>query len=121
MKATYETGVRGEEIAEVFLSEQGMTCLARRYREKCGEVDLIMAEGETVVFVEVKTRFSGGTGAGMLAVTPAKQRRIAKCATLFLMRKKWLNRSVRFDVVEVNRDGIIHLPNAFQPGGMVFS
>ena len=58
MKATYETGVRGEEIAEAYLTQMGMRCLERRYREKPGEIDLIMEDGECLVFVEVKTRFS---------------------------------------------------------------
>lgn len=120
MRATYETGVRGEEAAETYLAGKGLTPLARRYREKCGEIDLIMADGDCVVFVEVKTRFSAAAGLGAMAVTPQKQRRIARCATVYLMKQKWLNKSIRFDVVEVNRDGIIHIPNAFQPGGMYF-
>ncbi len=120
MRATYQTGVQGEEIAEKYLTEQGMLCLERRYREKAGEVDLIMLEGETLVFVEVKARFSGTAGSGLGAVNAAKQKRLARCATLYLMKHQALNRSVRFDVVEINRDGIVHIPNAFQPGGMVF-
>ena len=122
-KATYETGLRGEEIAERHLSEKGMRCLERRYREKAGEIDLIMEDGETLVFVEVKARFSGGKageGQGLMAVTPAKQRRIARCAMLYLMKKGWTRREIRFDAVEINQEGIIHIPNAFQPGGMMF-
>ena len=122
MKATYQTGIKGEEIAEAFLTAQGMRCLHRRYREKNGEIDLIMEEGNTLVFVEVKTRFSSNeSGIGLIAVTPAKQRRIARCATFYVMKNDpHGERSIRFDVVEVNRDGVTHIPNAFQPGGMVF-
>ena len=120
MKATYETGLQGEEIAERYLTEKGMRCLEKRHREKPGEIDLIMESGETLVFVEVKTRFSGAAGHGLQAVTPAKQRKIAKCATIYLMRHGWLRRSIRFDVVEINTGEIIHIPNAFQPGGMMF-
>ena len=121
MKAPYQTGVAGEELAEDYLSEAGMRCLERRYREKCGEVDLIMEDGDTIVFVEVKARFSGrSAGAGLGAVTPSKQKRLARCATMYLMKHNAINRSVRFDVVEVNREGILHIPNAFQPGGMYF-
>ncbi len=122
MKATYETGLQGEEIAEKFLTEQkGMRCLARRHREKTGEIDLIMEDGDTVVFAEVKTRFSSPQpGDGLKSVTSAKQRKIAKTATLYLMRHGWLQRNIRFDVVEINPDEIIHIPNAFQPGGMIF-
>ena len=121
MKESYITGIRGEEIAEEYLTGLGMHCLERRYREKAGEIDLIMEEGETLVFVEVKARFSETVeGNGLRAVTPSKRRKIAKCAMIYLMRRKWLNRAVRFDVIEINRDGILHVPDAFQPGGMMF-
>jgi putative endonuclease len=119
--ASFITGLTGEEIAQSYLEEQGMRCLESRHREKTGEIDLIMEEGETLVFVEVKTRFSDGVpGNGLRAVNKAKQKRIAKSAMLYLMKHRWTNRYVRFDVVEVNRDGVLHIPNAFQPGGMLF-
>ena len=121
MKATYETGLQGEEIARQFLEEKGMRWLESRHREKTGEIDLIMEEGEALVFVEVKARFSGGrAGQGLAAVTPAKQKKIARTATLYLMSHGWLRRDIRFDVIEINPDEIIHIPNAFQPGGMIF-
>ena len=57
MKTTYQTGLAGELQAEEWLiRNRGMKTLERRYRTKAGEIDLIMAEGNTVVFVEVKTR-----------------------------------------------------------------
>ena len=121
MSEKYAAGLQGEEIAEEYLRARGMRCLERRHREKTGEIDLIMEEGDTLVFVEAKARFSvPASGAGLRAVTPAKQKKIAKSAMLYLMRHGWLNRPLRFDVVEVNRDGIVHIPNAFQPGGMMF-
>ncbi len=123
MKTTYQTGLAGEQHAEEWLiRHRGMKTLERRYLTKAGEIDLIMAEGNTVVFVEVKTRIRAEAGNGMLAVTPAKQRRISKAAVLYLMRKGWLSRPVRFDVVEVRPDQILHIPNAFQSeGGMFFA
>ncbi len=121
MKATYQTGVHGEEIAEEYLTKKGMTVLERRYKEKCGEIDLIMQDGKFLVFVEVKSRFSDGPpGMGLMAVTPAKQRRIAKAAMMYLMKQKATKSPCRFDVVEVNREGVLHIPNAFQPGGMFY-
>ena len=121
MKSTYETGIQGEEIAERFLAEKGMICLERRHREKTGEIDLIMEDQGTLVFVEVKARFSfRQAGQGLSAVTPAKQKKIARTATIYLMKHGWLRRDLRFDVVEINQDGILHIPNAFQPGGMMF-
>ena len=118
---TYETGLKGEEIAAQYLSEHGMRLLEHRYREKTGEIDLIMEDGDTLVFVEVKARFScTSKGDGLRAVTSAKQKKIAKTATLYLLKHGWMRRSIRFDVVEVGGEDILHVPNAFQPGGMIF-
>ena len=120
MNGTYQTGVKGEEIAERYLTDQGMVCLERRYREKCGEIDLIMKDGDYLVFVEVKARFHTSIGLGFQAVNANKQRRIARCAMLYLMKHQQLGAAVRFDVVEINQEGVFHIPNAFQPGGMYF-
>ena len=121
MKQTYDTGLKGEETAEKYLQDAlHMISLERRYRNKCGEIDLIMQHEETIVFVEVKTRMTGHPGLGMMAVNNAKQKRIARAAMLYLTTSHQLNRSVRFDVVEVNPESIIHIPNAFQPGGMFY-
>ena len=121
MKKTYETGLYGEKTAEEFLtSQKGMICLERRYRNKCGEIDLIMFDGETVVFVEVKTRLTGIPGSGLSAVNKTKQQRLFKAASLFLINRKMLNRPVRFDLVEVTGTQTIYIPNAFQPGGLFF-
>ncbi len=118
MKATYDTGLEGERIAEEYLTGKGMQCLDRRYRAKCGEIDLIMRDGNTLVFVEVKSRFSSNSaGTGLSAVQYGKQRRIARAASIYMMKHRETNSFCRFDVVEVNRDGVIHIPNAFQPGG----
>ena len=121
MKQTYETGLKGEETAENHLREtRGMTCLQRRYRSKCGEIDLIMREGETIVFVEVKTRLTASLGAGMMSINAAKQKRIARAAAVYLAATRQTGHPVRFDVVEISRNGILHIPDAFQPGNMFY-
>ena len=121
MKKTYETGLQGEKTAEEYLTlQKGMICVERRLRNKCGEIDLIMLDGETVVFVEVKTRLTGSPGIGLSAVNKNKQQRLFKAASLFLISRKMLNRPVRFDLVEVTDTQTIHIPNAFQPGGLFF-
>ncbi len=121
MKQTYETGLRGEKTAEDYLQKSsGMVCLERRYRTKAGEIDLIMREGETLVFVEVKTRRNEAPGMGLMAVNAAKQRRISRAAVLYLMEHHALNLPVRFDLVEICGDQILHIPNAFQPGGIFY-
>ena len=118
MKKTYETGLRGEKTAADYLiRKRSMVLLEHRYRTKRGEIDLIMEDGDTVVFVEVKTRNSGDAGTGLSAVNTAKQKRIAYAATLYLMQKNWTRKDVRFDVVEIHEGNILHIPNAFQPYG----
>lgn len=109
----YTAGVAGEMQAEKYLAERGMTVLARRYRAQDGEIDLIMQDGETITFVEVKARPASRQGAGLLAVTPAKQRRMTHAALAFLAEREWLTRPVRFDVVEISAQGILYVPNAF--------
>lgn len=109
----YETGLIGEQTAERWLCERGMRCVARRFRAADGEIDLVMLDGDAVVFVEVKSRPSQSAGTGLMAVTPAKRRRMIHAATVFLMKMGWMDKSVRFDVVEMSADGILHVPNAF--------
>lgn len=109
----YESGLNGEVLTEDYLCKQGMTVIARRYRGQDGEIDLIMQDNETIVFVEVKARPRACVGSGLMAVTPTKQRRISHAALAFLLEREWMERLVRFDVVEITRDGILHIPNAF--------
>lgn len=112
----YTEGLTGEEKAERYLCSVGMICVERRYRAMDGEIDLVMREGETIVMVEVKSRPRGRRGDGLLAVTPAKQRRIYHAAQVYLMKREWLAFPVRFDIVEITMDGLWHVPNAFMPG-----
>ncbi len=114
-KEPYADGVRGEAQAEAYLASQGMTCLCRRFRGGDGEVDLIMEDQGTIVFVEVKARPNGSEGEGFMAITPAKQKRIAHAAGQYLLSTQCFQRSIRFDVVEITRKCINHVRNAFQP------
>lgn len=109
----YKSGLEGEALAEKYLCQQGMTLLERRYRGADGEIDLIMMEQDTVVFVEVKCRPDGQKGSGLMAVTASKQRRMTHAAQKYLILREWTEVSVRFDVVEITHDGLLHIPNAF--------
>ena len=121
MKMTYQTGVIGEQAAAEWLKEKaGMKILESRYRNKAGEIDLIMLDRDTVVFVEVKTRLHAARGSGLLAVDRRKQQRITRAAVLYLISKGWQNKAARFDIAEVTNDGVLYVPNAFQPGGMFY-
>lgn len=109
----HASGLRGEAQAESYLCARGMTVVARRYRAQDGEIDLVLMDGETVVFCEVKARPGSRAGAGLMAVTPAKRRRMTHAALAFLVEREWMNRPVRFDVVEITAQGVLHVPNAF--------
>jgi putative endonuclease len=121
MKQTYETGLSGEQTAADWLqANHGMKALEQRYRTKAGEIDLIMLDQETVVFVEVKTRLSGHAGEGLLAVNKKKQQRITNASILYLLKKGWKNRAVRYDIIEIRQNEVLYIPNAFQPGTGLF-
>jgi putative endonuclease len=113
-------GRSGERAAEALLGRAGLRVVARRFRLRCGEIDLVAERGDLTVFVEVKTRSGQRYGRPAEAVTPAKQRRLARAALVFLARSGRLARRTRFDVVEVRveADGTIrprHIVDAFRP------
>lgn len=110
---TYDKGLAGESQALRYLEKQGMRLVHRRYRAPGGEADLIMRDGDTLVFVEVKLRSTGAAGDGLLAVTKKKQRRIINTALYYLSVNDH-DGPVRFDVVEETAGGIRHIKDAFQ-------
>jgi len=98
-------GILGENIACAELEQRGYAILERRYRTRYGEIDIVARDGDCTVFVEVKTRDGSDFGDGAEAVTPWKQRRIAKMAVDFLARHRLHDRPCRFDVVAVDVSG----------------
>ena len=94
-------GERGEAAAERHLVSLGYRILARRFRCRAGEIDLIAEDGPTLVFIEVKTRSSLAFGSPGEAVGALKRSRIAAAASLYLARSNHDDRACRFDVVEV--------------------
>ncbi|MCZ6669758.1 MAG: YraN family protein [Acidobacteria bacterium] len=95
------TGKRGEEIALRHLEKNGYHILERRFRTRFGEIDLIADEGGDLVFVEVKTRTGPLFGSPEEAVDQRKQRRLIRLASAYLQKRRWEDRSCRFDVVAV--------------------
>lgn len=100
MKTT-EFGREGESLARQYLEGKGYFFLERNFKRVHGEIDLIMQDGETLVFVEVKSRHSRRYGEPIEAVTPYKQRHIRDCAKIYLMNHPANGKRIRFDVVEV--------------------
>ncbi|KQU34816.1 MULTISPECIES: YraN family protein [unclassified Rhodococcus (in: high G+C Gram-positive bacteria)] len=101
MATNAEMGRAGEEAAASYLTTVGLRILDRNWRCRHGEVDIIGVDGDTVVFVEVKTRSGDGYGTPAEAVTPAKAQRIHRLAGLWLAERSGPWVPVRFDVVEV--------------------
>jgi len=116
-------GQRGEAAAERYLRRLGHKILARGRRLAPGELDLVSLDGQTIVFVEVKTRQTPKAGHPAEAVDPAKQRRLTRLAVTFLKRHGLLDHPGRFDVVAVTwpegqrRPAIEHFQNAFEAVG----
>ena len=113
-----ESGRAGERLAERFLRKKGCRVIRRNCRSSLGEIDLVMRDGDEVVFVEVKTRTSRQWGEPEDAVTPSKQRKIGREAVRFATRHNLRERPLRFDVVAVLlEDGaepeFRHYENAF--------
>ncbi len=92
-------GAEGEHLAAEFLEARGYRILARNYRTRWGEVDLIAEDGQTMVFVEVKVRRDDRFGGPGASITSAKQVRIARLAQRYLAERRLGDRLCRFDVV----------------------
>jgi len=114
------TGIWGEKVAAKMLRKKGYRIIGQRVRiGKKDELDLVVRTGDTLVFVEVKTRKSEEFGPPSAAVTPAKKRYISRAAVRYIGRLHKHPEYVRFDIIEVigEENGkppcIRHLENAF--------
>ncbi len=105
-------GASAEERAESHLARHGLAILARNFRTRLGEIDVIAQEGDVVVFVEVRMRASRSFGGALESITPQKQRRIRAAASQFLQKLRWMPRC-RFDVVLLEGDEVRWLKAAF--------
>ncbi len=112
-----------ETLALNFLQRKGLRLLARNYQCRAGEIDLIVLQGNTLVFVEVRYRSTSSYGSAIESVTRSKQAKIVRCARHFVMRyPNHSRRNLRFDIVGISKTGnsaayqIEWLENAFEPG-----
>lgn len=119
-ETTTSVGRRGEDLALAHLRSAGLTLLARNYRCRGGEIDLVMREGATLVLVEVRLRSSDRFGGAAASVGARKQRRFALAARhLLLAHREYRSMPARFDVVAIDGDapdggGIRWLRDAFR-------
>ena len=107
-------GNDGERIASSFLEKRGYEILARNYRCRRGEVDLIAKDGSYYVFVEVKARTSDRYGDPELTVDLRKQRKISIAALDYLVRNDLMSVDARFDVVVIKWEGKVPRPALIQ-------
>lgn len=117
-----ELARKGEDAAAAFLERVGMTVLERNWRCPGGEADIIALDGKDLVIVEVKTRRSSRAGTPEEAVTPTKQRRIARIARAYVSTAGISPQRTRFDVVTLrvlapDRALLRHLRDAFTVDG----
>ena len=114
-------GHAAESVALAYLALKGYGLLARHFRAGKAEVDLVMRDGDCVVFVEVKYRGVGSVGRGAEAVAPAQRQRLERAASAWAMRHGLCD--LRFDavVMDENAEGLVlrHVRGAFGASGRV--
>ena len=104
-----------EQKARIYLETQGLKFIAANQTFKCGELDLVMADGDTIVFVEVRQRKSSRFGSAVVSIDYRKQQKWLNAANMWLFTKR--NQSLdtakcRFDVVAFEGDNPpLWLPN----------
>lgn len=98
-------GRSSEDAAAVFLKNKGYKILRTNYRVKFGEIDIIAEEASAICFIEVKSRVNCSFGHPKEALTPRKREKISRAALAYLKENRLLNRSARFDVLSILKDG----------------
>jgi len=112
--STRAIGRDGEEIAAEYLRNNGYRIVEKNYKNRFGEIDVIAKDGNTLVFVEVKTRNTPSYGSPSSAVDSKKQQRIGKVAVTYLTEKRLTHSPVRFDVVSICDGEIEVIRDAFE-------
>ncbi|MDN5937772.1 MAG: YraN family protein [Salinisphaera sp.] len=101
-----QLGAAAEQSALSAARRRGWRCLARNYRTRGGELDLVLVDGDTLVVTEVRYRNTGRYGGGIASVDRRKQARIVRATRHFLAsHPRWTDAPVRFDVVGVDEAG----------------
>jgi len=117
-RANAQQGQKAEALAEAFLQGQGLQPRQHNYRCKAGEIDLIMTQGEILVFVEVRLRTNARFASAAESVDARKQQKLLRAAQHYLLQHRLTDKvQCRFDVIAFNRGldptSITWLPNAF--------
>ena len=111
-KDSQDSGRSAEDFAEGYLRRQGLRLLERNWRCRSGELDLVMLDGDTVVFVEVRYRRYSAWGGALESVDLRKRQKLIRAAQLFLQQESRLAKHpCRFDVVALGQTGKDQEPN----------
>ncbi len=111
----HRRGKQGEEMATWYLQEKGLTLVAKNYRHRRSEIDLVMRDRDTLVFVEVKLRRNANFGDPETFVDQAQAERIAEAADHYVHELAWEG-NIRFDIVAITvqpQTAIRHFEDAF--------
>lgn len=111
-----DLGKWGEELALKKIKSMGYRCIEQNYRCSLGEVDIVARDGESLVFIEIKTRKGRSLGFSKEAINARKRRQLSKVALAYMKAKNCCDVKSRFDVVAINlKDGpeIEIIKNAF--------
>jgi putative endonuclease len=106
-------GAHGEQLAARWYESRGYTVVARNWRSRTGEIDLVMSRGTLVVICEVKTRSSTAYGTPAEAVGRTKQQRLRRLAIEWIGESGWPPSPIRFDVACVMRGVVDVIESAF--------
>ena len=98
---TRESGRRGEDLVCAKLEAAGMRIIDRNVSEKFAEIDIVAMDGDTMCFVEVRTRTDSSLGHPAETVTPAKQRKIRRAAEAYIVKHHVEPMPMRFDVATI--------------------
>jgi putative endonuclease len=105
-KMKRKLGIKGEEMATVYLVKNGYQIITRNYYTRYGELDIICEKNNTIIFVEVKTRTSTRYGLPQEAVTNQKKAHLKKAAMIYLNSLNKRYREIRFDVIAILITGV---------------
>lgn len=118
-QTSYSRGQATEAFAQQYLIQQGLVFIDKNVHCRQGEIDLVMQDGDTLVFVEVKYRKNNHFGGAISAVSASKQKKIKHCVAFFLHKANLneYNTPCRFDVIaldgDISQPQVTWLKNAF--------
>ena len=111
-----DRGAEGERLAARHLEQRGYRIVERNFRCRAGEIDIIARDGDTLVFVEVRTRSSDRHGGALETIGVAKQAQIVKVARVYLQTRRPAFDDCRFDVIGITAGQIELVTDAFRLG-----